>query len=84
MKLRSILLVVAGVLVAGAAFMVWMIGGPSMVLGMLRYDERKEGKYVVGDAAPDVSLVRPDGSGRVAMATLIGRRPLVLIFGSYT
>ena len=84
MRVRTILLVLAGVLVAAAAFMVWMIGGPSMVLGMLRYDERKEGNYRVGDAAPDVSLVAPDGSKRVAMASLIGRRPLVLIFGSYT
>ena len=84
MKLRTILILAAGVLVAAAGVMTWMIGGPSMVLGMLRYDERKEGVYRVGDRAPDVSLVEPDGSRRVALASLVGRRPLVLIFGSYT
>lgn len=80
---RIVLLVVAALAVLfGVA--VWKIGGPSMLLGMLRYDERREGTFKVGDKAPDVSLVRLDGKGRVELARSFGRRPMVLVFGSYT
>lgn len=69
-----LLLVVAGVVVVG----------PRNVIGMIRYDKREEGKLKVGDPAPDVALVGPDGVSRVRISQRIGPRPLVLVFGSYT
>lgn len=80
---RLLLIVVAAVAVL-CGFAVWKIGGPGMLLGMLRYDERREGSFKVGDRAPDVSLVRLDGAGRESLLKRVGSRPLVLILGSYT
>lgn len=57
--------------------------GPRNVLGMLRYDHRRAGKWNVGDRAPDVELVGLDGAPR-RLSESIGARPLVLVFGSYT
>jgi hypothetical protein len=80
---RVLLVVVAGLVVlAGAA--IWAIGGPSMLLGMIRYDERREGALRMGEAAPDVALEKPDGSGSVSLSSSIGGKPLVLVLGSYT
>ena len=80
---RLLLIFVAAVIVlAGAAL--WAIGGPSMVLGMIRYDERRQGALRVGDSAPDIALEKPDGSGPVSISSAIGSKPLVLVFGSYT
>ena len=84
MTWKRALLAIAAVVAGLAGFAVWKMGGPGMLLGMLRYDERREGSFKVGDRAPDVSLVRLDGKGRVELARSFGRRPLVLIFGSYT
>ena len=81
--LKNVLLVLAGLaLVAAAAFVI--SAGPRNVIGMLRYDTRREGKLKVGDPAPDVALVSLDG--RSAVPLLSGRRdrPLVLVFGSFT
>jgi hypothetical protein len=75
------------VLLLGAAALAgftWMVGGPSMLIGMLRYDEREEGTLRVGDVAPDVELVALDGVGRTSLLADRGDRPLVLIFGSFT
>ena len=71
------------IVLAGAGFMVFRMG-PRMVWGLLRYDQRQEGKLHVGDRAPDVSLVALDGSNRVRLAERIGGRPLILTFGSFT
>ena len=72
------------ILVAGGAIFVVVRIGPRNVIGMLRYDKRKEGKLTVGHPAPDVSLTALDGTTRVALHERIGKRPVVLIFGSYT
>jgi hypothetical protein len=37
-----------------------------------------------GDVAPDFTLKTADGKGEVALASFRGKRPVVLIFGSYT
>jgi hypothetical protein len=66
----------------GAGFMVWRIG-PRNVIGMLLYDQRREGTVKVGDAAPDVELHRLD-AGTERLSAWIGGRPLVLVFGSFT
>jgi hypothetical protein len=81
--LKKVLLAVL-VLVAGAVAVVVAKMGPRNVIGMLRYDQRQEGKLKVGDHAPDVSLVALDGKSPVRLGEAIGRRPLVLVFGSFT
>jgi len=37
-----------------------------------------------GDVAPDFTLASPDGATTVALSSFRGRRPVVLVFGSYT
>jgi len=37
-----------------------------------------------GDLAPDFSLKTPDGSAEVRLSGFRGKKPVVLIFGSYT
>ena len=68
---------------AVVAYGVWSIG-PRNVIGMLRYDQRQEGKLVVGHLAPDTELVALDGSTPVRLQDRIGGKPLVLVFGSFT
>lgn len=73
-----------GVVVVGVVTWAIIAIGPSTIWGMLRYDTRKEGALKVGDRAPDVTLLALDGTTRVALKERIGKRPLVLVFGSYT
>jgi hypothetical protein len=82
-KLRAFALVIGLVVIAAAAFVVARIG-PRNVIGMLRYDQRQEGDLKVGDRAPDVVLLAPDGVTQVHLRDHIGRKPFVLLFGSYT
>ena len=72
------------VLVLGAVAVVVFRIGPRNILGMIRYDQRKEGSLRVGDAAPDVELVALDGARRLRLKDSVGGKPLVLVFGSYT
>ena len=68
----------------------WFVGlpmvmmGPRNYIGMLRYDQREEGKLAVGQKAPDATLVLLDGASRVRLSESIGEKPVVLIFGSFT
>jgi cytochrome oxidase Cu insertion factor (SCO1/SenC/PrrC family) len=78
------LAIVVLVLLLGAVAIVVLRFGPRNVLGMIRYDQRQEGSLRVGDLAPDVELVAPDGARRLRVKDLIGGKPLVLVFGSYT
>lgn len=48
------------------------------------YDTRAEGILQVGDAAPDLTLRRVNEEGTVRLSELYSRRPLALVFGSYT
>lgn len=81
-KLRRVLLgILLLLLVAGGVF-AWQIG-PRNIIGMLRYDQRREGKLKVGDAAPDVVLAKLDG-GEAHLSDYVGGQPLVLVFGSFT
>jgi len=41
-------------------------------------------KTRVGEAAPDFSLLMHDGRGKITLSNSFGKRPVVLIFGSYT
>ena len=80
---RKVLLVVAVLVGIVGAFVAWRIG-PRNIIGMIRYDQRKEGKLDPGDAAPDVALVSLDGKTPVRVSEQVGGKPLVLVFGSYT
>lgn len=44
----------------------------------------REGTLVVGDAAPDFTLATPDGKTKVTLSSFRAKKPVVLIFGSYT
>jgi hypothetical protein len=44
----------------------------------------RAGHLQVGDAAPDFALKTLDGSADVRLSSFLGKRPVVLIFGSYT
>ena len=81
---KKILLGILLLIVAGVGYFTYWIGGPSMLIGMLRYDQRDEGKLRVGDSAPDVPLVSLDGKSQLKLSSFIGHKPLVLIFGSFT
>jgi hypothetical protein len=81
--IRRTLLGLVGLVVLAAAAFLWVVG-PRNVVGMLRYDQRREGDLRVGVPAPDISLVALDGRTPVRIADSIGRQPLVIVFGSYT
>ncbi|MRG95405.1 hypothetical protein [Polyangium spumosum] len=82
-RTKKVLVSVAALLVAAGAVVVGWIG-PRNVIGMLRYDQREEGRLAVGDAAPDVELVSLGEGRREKLSAYIGEKPLVLIFGSFT
>jgi hypothetical protein len=44
----------------------------------------RKGDLRVGDAAPDFSLETYDRKSRVQLAAFKGKKPVVLVFGSYT
>ncbi len=81
--LRWVVLVAAVLLAVGVSVAVFRIG-PRNVLGMIRYDHRKEGDLRPGVAAPDVTLVSLDGKTPVRLSEHVGGKPLILVFGSYT
>ena len=62
--------------VPGPAFMLL----PFRPLWMLA----RKGDLEPGDAAPDFTLPASDGSSRVTLSSFQGKRPVVLVFGSYT
>jgi len=77
------LLIALVLLLAGGAFVVMKIG-PANLIGMLRYDQREEGRLRVGDRAPDVNLLALDGATDVRLSERLGSRPHVIVFGSFT
>ena len=84
---RRILLtaVVVGIPLALAAVGAVATVGPRNLVGMALYDQREEGHLAVGDAAPDVRLLLPDGvTSRALLAEHRPDRPLVVVFGSFT
>ncbi|HSS45718.1 MAG TPA: hypothetical protein VLO07_10280 [Thermoanaerobaculia bacterium] len=84
MRLWKKILLIAGLLVAAVVTYGVTSFGPRNIVGMLRYDQRKEGNLKVGDRPPDVELVAVDGQKRVRLAASVGHEPLVLVFGSFT
>ena len=80
--LKRAAIAIAAIVVLAAGFVVWQIG-PRNIIGILLYDQRREGILKVGDAAPDVALERLEG-GDEHLARSFGGSPLVIIFGSFT
>ena len=81
--LKKILLALGALVLLLAVGAVVMIG-PRNIRGMLLYDVRREGTLKVGDKAPDVALGTIDGRPDVHLAELVGGKPLVIVFGSFT
>ena len=81
--MKKVLLAIAAVVVlAGIGFVTWI--GPRNVIGMLRYDQRRDGDLKVGDRAPDGMLITLDGKGRQPLLDSTTGKPTVLVFGSFT
>ena len=80
------ILVIVAVLAIGYGALSHFMGGPRDVYGFLRYalPQWRDGRLQVGDAAPNVRLLALDGQTTFHLSDRIGRRPLVLVFGSYT
>ena len=81
--LKKVLLGFALLILAAVAYAAYSIG-PRNIIGMLRYDQRREGDYKAGDQAPDVVLKALDGVTDVRLLDAMRGKPLVLVFGSYT
>ncbi|MEQ1859011.1 MAG: hypothetical protein ABMA13_03670 [Chthoniobacteraceae bacterium] len=47
-------------------------------------DQRIPDTVRVGETAPDFKLKTQDGASEVQLSSFRGRRPVVLVFGSYT
>ena len=47
-------------------------------------DMPRQGNLHVGDLAPDFALKTKEGDRAVKLSTFRGKRPVVLVFGSYT
>ena len=71
---RKVLRVVAVLVGIVGAFVAWRIG-PRNIIGMIRYDQRQEGKLKAGDAAPDVALVSLDGKTPIRLSEHVGGKP---------
>ncbi len=87
MKLRKIVRISLGVfgvlLIAGALFVQFTMGW-SMLIGMLRYDTRREGDLKVGDVAPSVMLHEMETGAPTRILERPPDRPVILVFGSFT
>jgi len=81
---KKIAIGVGGLAVLALGGFTYMVGGPRNLIGMLRYDQREEGRLKVGDKAPDVTLLALDGKTPVKLSERLGEKPTVLVFGSFT
>jgi hypothetical protein len=63
-----------------------MAGSPKDAYGMVRYalPHMHRGNLKVGDDAPDAKLVALDGADHFHIRERTGKKPLVLVFGSFT
>jgi hypothetical protein len=64
----------------------YITGGPGNIYPFLRYalPNWHRGDLRIGDAAPDSQLISLDGQSTFHLHDRIGKKPLVLVFGSYT
>jgi hypothetical protein len=63
-----------------------MAGSPKDAYGMVRYalPHMHRGNLKVGDQAPDPLVLELDGMRTFHIRERLNRRPLVLVFGSFT
>jgi cytochrome oxidase Cu insertion factor (SCO1/SenC/PrrC family) len=71
------------VVVAVAGFFGWMALVRAGILRYNKWDRRERGVLKVGDQAPDLELVRYDGS-LLRLGSLWEGKPVLLVFGSCT
>jgi hypothetical protein len=76
----------AMLLLAAYFVLAHFMGGPRDVYGFLRYalPQWREGNLKAGDRAPDARVYALDGKTALYLHDMVGKRPLVLILGSYT
>ena len=77
-------LAITGVLALGAMLVVAEAAEAQRQRGRRKGDLRTPDKLNVGDTAPDFSLKTLDGKETVTLSQFKGKKPVVLIFGSYT
>ena len=63
-----------------------MAGSPKDAYGMVRYalPHMHRGTLKVGDDAPDARILALDGTTGFHIRERVNRRPLVIVFGSFT
>ena len=78
--------VVLALLLLAFAGLSWMAGSPKDAYGMVRYalPHMHKGNLKVGDDAPDARLLALNGQDRFHIRERTGKKPLVLVFGSFT
>ena len=78
--------ILAVLLLAACGVLCYMAGSPKDAYGMVRYalPHMHRGTLQAGSDAPDVRLVALDGIHHFHIRERLGRRPLVLVFGSFT
>ena len=81
---KKIVIGVAALALLALGGFTYMVGGPRNLIGMIRYDQREEGRLKVGDKAPDVTLLALDGKTPVKLSERLNGKPTVLVFGSFT
>lgn len=82
--LRAVLTTVALAVIGVAGYLAYFEAVKRAWVRYNEYDTRSEGILQVGDPAPDLTLRRVGGEAPVRLSSLYRRRPLVLVFGSYT
>jgi hypothetical protein len=84
--LKWVVIIFVALLVIAMSVGCYFLGSPRDLYGFLRYalPQWHRGDLHVGDPAPDAPLYALDGRSTFRIRDHIGRRPLVLIFGSYT
>ncbi len=59
-------------------------GRPGEIITPAARGERHTDSLAVGDEAPDFTLPSPDGKSEVKLSSFRGKRPVVLVFSSFT
>ena len=84
MSKRTVILAGLALALVAAGIFVETQMGWSNVIGMLRYDTRREGDLKVGDPAPSFTVHETEQGRAVRYLEHPPERPVVLIFGSFT
>jgi hypothetical protein len=85
-KWKWILGVACGFVIAAFVGLCVMAGSPKDAYGMVRYalPHMHRGTLKAGDDAPDARLLMLDGTTTFHIRERTAKRPLMLIFGSFT